>query len=242
MLDLNPTHMKRADAVKDIHERIDAALQSRENKRRDYVGASGIGSGCERRLQYEFLGTAYDAEWSQDPRTQRIFDRGHHMEELAVKWLHQAGYWLKTADLNNKQLGFSVADGRFKGHIDGVIQRGPGIDEPCIWEHKAVGAKSWRSIEKNGVAKAKPEYADQIAIYQAYMNLEAPALFQATNMDTMELYFEWVPFDKKRAQEASDRAVDIIRDSEAGALRARVSDDPEFFMCRSCQFRSRCHV
>jgi hypothetical protein len=64
----------------------------------------------------------------------------------------------------------------------------------------------------------------------------------AMNCDTMELYFELIPFDRKRAQSASDRAVSIIQDTAAGAWRPKASEDPTFWLCRSCSYRERCHV
>jgi hypothetical protein len=95
-------------------------------------------------------------------------------------------------------------------------------------------------FRSKGLAKAKPEYADQVAVYQAYLGLTSPALFMATNCDTMELHLEFVPFDKARAQAASDRAVAIIQDSRAGAMRPRCTDDPGFYACSDCPFKARC--
>jgi hypothetical protein len=243
MLDFNPSALRRSAAVDGIHAAIDAALirNARSEKRRTYVGASSIGGGCERRIQYEYLGTDPDPDYVPEARTQRIFARGHITETLAIKWLRDAGYDLKTEKPDGGQFGFETASGRFKGHVDGIIMGGPGIKTPCIFEHKAVGSKTWKAMEKNGIDKSSPQYADQLAIYQAYMNLTDPALFMATNCDTMEIYLELVPFDKKRAQSASDRAVAIILDSEAKAMRPKVSDESDFWLCRNCQFRSRCH-
>jgi hypothetical protein len=244
MLDFNTSALRRSAAVEDIHTAIDAALikGAQTERRRTYVGASSIGGGCERRIQYEYLQTSPDPDYVPEARTQRIFARGHMTEELAVKWLRDAGYDLRTHKPDGGQFGFETANGRFKGHVDGIVMAGPGIKTPCIFEHKAVGSKSWKAMEKNGIEKSSPQYADQLAIYQAYMKLTDPALFMATNCDTMEIYLELVPFDTKRAQEASDRAVAIILDSEAKALRPKASDDSQFWLCRNCQFRGRCHV
>lgn len=247
MLDFNPSAFQRSADVKKIHEAIDRALiqKAQQQSRRDYLGASGIGTACERRVQLQYMKHPYDADYMPSPRTQRIFARGHIAEEMAIEWLTLAGFQLKTHDKNGGQFRFEAAEGRFAGHCDGVIMSGPGMSEPGIWEHKAIGAKSFKAIESRGVIKAKPEYAAQIAIYQAYFNFTGPALFQATNMDTMEIYFELVPFDKKRAQQASDLAVAIIRDTEAGALRPPVSGDPDYWMCRNstgkCEFWGKCH-
>ena len=239
MIDLNPSSFTRAAAVEAIHQAIDASMH-KDEKRRTYLGASAIGGPCERKIQYEFMGVDYDEGWRQDPRTLRIFQRGHLMESMAAVWLSDAGFRL-TQTGKDGPLGFKTANGDFAGHVDRVITAGPAdLKYPLIWEHKAVGSKSWAAIEKRGLAKSKPEYADQIAIYQAYMDLTAPALFQATNADTMEIYMELVPFDQARAQAASDRAVSIIKDSRAGAMRPRCTDDEGFYLCKGCAFRERC--
>lgn len=240
-MDFNSSAMIRSDAVRALHEAIES-VPAPEEKRREYVGASSIGGMCERRVQYDFMGAPYDDGWRHSARTRRIFQRGHMMESAAALWLVDAGFRLTQTGRDGAPIGFKVADGAFAGHVDRVIVGGPvpHILYPLIWEHKAVGAKSWKAIADKGVAKAKPEYADQVALYQAYLNLTNPALFMATNCDTMEIHFELVAFDKVRAQEASDRAAAIIQDSRAKALRARCTDDPEFFACKECPFRKRC--
>jgi hypothetical protein len=239
-LDFNPGSMVRTADVAAIHALIDG-LPPPAEKRRTYVGASAIGSPCERKVQYEFMGLPHDEGWRFSARTLRIFQRGHLFESMAATWLVDAGFHLKQTGRDGKPLGFRVADGSFAGHVDRVCTGGPlPLEYPFIWEHKALGAKSWKAIESRGLAKAKPEYADQIAVYQAYLGLTAPALFHATNADTMEVLLEFVPFDKARAQAASDRAVGIIMDSRAGAMRPRCTDDPAFYACSDCPFKRRC--
>jgi hypothetical protein len=96
-----------------------------------------------------------------------------------------------------------------------------GMGFPAIWECKSLNAKSWRDTVKNGLKKSKPIYAVQVATYQAYMEgsipgiSKNPALFTAINKDTAEIYHELVPFDAALAQEASDRAVNLIRATES---------------------------
>ena len=241
MIDLNPSSMVRTADVAAIHALLDA-LPPPAEKRRTYVGASSIGSPCERKIQYEFMGLPHDEGWRFSARTLRIFQRGHVFESMAATWLVDAGFRMTQTGRDGKPLGFKVADGSFAGHVDRVCTGGPlsELAYPFVWEHKAVGVKSWNAISKHGVAKAKPEYADQVAVYQAYMDLTHPALFMATNADTMELHLEFVPFDKARAQAASDRAVSIILDSRAGAMRPRCTETPEFYACSDCPFKRRC--
>ena len=109
-----------------------------------------------------------------------------------------------------------------------------------------MNAKNWRACVKDGVAKAKPVYATQIALYEAYMEgtvpgiSDAPALFTAINKDTAELHHELVPFDAALAQSMSDRAVRILQATDAGELLPRVATTPDFFECRFCPWAERC--
>lgn len=233
---------------------IDAALVA-ENKAtplRPYLGGSRLGQPCERALQYEFTATPKDDGAGFSGQTLRIFAIGHALEDLAIAWLRAAGFDIYTRKGNRpdgEQFGFSVAGGRVRGHVDGIIAAGPeGFDlaVPALWECKTMNAKNWRACVKDGVAKSKPAYASQIAVYQAYMEPQvpgisaAPALFTAINKDTAELYHELVPFDAERAQTASDRAVRILAATDTGEFLPRISTTSEYFECRFCPWAERC--
>ena len=233
-----------------IHEQIgvliDAALSADRDKqpRRNYLGASRLGVACERALQYEYLQTPVDPGREISGRVLRIFEVGHALEDLAIRWLRMAGLDLYTQKANGGQFGFSVAGGRIRGHVDGIVAAGPegfGLTVPALWECKTMNAKNWRACVKDGVTKSKPVYAAQIALYQAYLGLtEAPALFTAINKDTCEIWHELVPFDAALAQSASDKAVTILRACDAGELLPRHTADPDHFECRFCAWRERC--
>ena len=223
---------------------VDAEMQRVRSAevQREYLGASRLGASCERALQYEFAKAPVDSGRDADGRLLRIFRRGHVMEDCMVDWLRAAGFDLRTRKANGDQFGFSAAGGRLQGHIDGVIVGGPeGFTYPALWENKCLGSKSWRDLEKSGLAVSKPVYAAQVAIYQAYLELhEQPAIFTAVNADTMEIYTEVVPFDAALAQRMSDRALTVISATEAGELLPRAFHDPTHFECRMCAWQDRC--
>ena len=183
-----------------------------------------------------------DPEKGFSGRLLRIFERGHRTEDMAIRWLRLAGFQLKTEDGQGQQFGFSVANGRLRGHVDGVLISGPeGFAYPALWENKCLGAKSWRDVEKRKLAVSKPVYAAQIALYQTYLGLhEHPALFTAVNADTMEVYAELIPFDAGLAQRMSDRAVRVIEATEAGDLLPRAFTDSTHFECKFCAWADRC--
>jgi hypothetical protein len=221
---------------------IDAACAQKEGAPRNYLGASSIGEPCARRLQYAFEGAATDEGSGFSARTLRIFHRGHKGEEWMAEWLRQAGFDLKTERRDGSQFGFDDCDGRFKGHIDGVIIGGPdGFGFPALWENKVLGAKGFGQLQKHGIAKAYPAYAAQVATYQAYMQLaENPAIFTALNADTMEIHAELVPFNEGLAQECADKAARILSAHDHGETLPRVTDDPDSFACRFCPYKGVC--
>ena len=106
--------------------------------------------------------------------------------------------------------------------------------------------KNWRETVKKGVLVTKPIYAAQIATYQAYMEptipgiSDNPALFTAINKDTQEIWSELVPFDGGLAQRMSDRAVKVIRATEAGELLPRIASEPGYYECKYCAWANRC--
>lgn len=209
---------------------------------REYLGASRLGAACERQLQYEYTKAPVDHGKVFSGRLLRIFERGHRTEEMVIRWLRLAGFNLKTEDAEGHQFGFSVAGGRLRGHVDGVLVGGPdGFAYPAPWENKCLGAKSWRDVAKHKLAASKPIYAAQLALYQSYLELyEHPALFTAVNADTMEIYAELIPFDAGLAQRMSDRADRVITASEVGDLLPRSFNDSTHFECKFCLWQDRC--
>lgn len=248
MLDFN----RSASFAERINTLIDEALVTENATRahRDYLGGSRLGVACDRALQYEYAGAPKDDGGDFDGQTLRIFAAGHVFEDLAIGWLRRAGFDLYTTKgnrPNGEQFGFSVAGGRIRGHVDGIINAGPVLPGfPALWECKSLNSKSWKDTAKRGVAISKPVYAAQIATYQAYMEATVPgisknpALFTAVNKDTAELHHELVPFDGALAQAASDKAVRIIQATEAGELLPRIAQSADFHECRFCSWSYRC--
>jgi CRISPR/Cas system-associated exonuclease Cas4 (RecB family) len=226
-----------------INAHVDAALEAAHQAQppRDYLGGSRIGEPCARRLAYEITLSRVDGDMGFGGGLLRIFDAGHRFEDLTIRWLQAAGFDLRTRGRDGRQFGFSIAGGRIRGHIDGVIVGGPdvGIGWPALFEHKAMNQKSWTDLVKRGLRQSKPLYFAQCQLYMAYMELDV-ALLTAMNKNTQELYHEVVPFDPADAQRLSDRAVDILRAVEAEELPPRIANAPDFHLCRRCPYARRC--
>lgn len=247
MLDFNPS----ASFSERITTLIDDALAAERDRQtpRIYLGGSRLGVACDRALQYEYLQTPVDVGREYSGTTLRIFEAGHVFEETAIRWLRLAGFKLHTETSQGTQYGFSAANGRIQGHVDGILSNGPDLFRlgyPALWECKSLNNKSWKDTVKRGLTLSKPVYATQIALYQAYMEPQVPgisqnpAVFTAINKDTAELYFEQVPFNGQLAQQASDRGVRILQACDAHELLPRIATDPTHYECKFCAWQDRC--
>jgi hypothetical protein len=110
-----------------------------------------------------------------------------------------------------------------------------------LWEHKCLGDKGWRALERDGLEKAYPQYAAQVWLYQAYLEVtEHPAIFTAMNANTCARLHVLVPFNAEQAQIWSDRAVAVIEATRAGELLPRAYDNPADWRCKACGHHERC--
>ena len=243
MIDFNNRQTKTEATAEAFDEILFASLADKRSKqeRRQYVGASGIGDDCERRLQFDFAGAPREKE--PEKLTLRKFDFGHMIEELAGCWFQDAGFKLvQQSQKTGARYRFVQMDGDFSGEPDGVFIDGPkieGLRYPAMWEHKAVGAKTFREIKKDGLKKARPKYWSQIHTCMAYLNLEQ-TVFTVTNLDSGEQLNLIYDLEPDEAQRMTDRAVRIIESTRAGELLPRPFAKSDHYECRWCSFSKRC--
>ena len=233
VLDFNSKSLSDRPVCTAINELIEKAAPPEENFRQ-YLGASSMGSECQRKIQFDWFCS------SQFPaRTLDIFDRGHWGEELSRRHMKAAGFDFAPDD----RLQFSVCADLFRGHADGILIAGPaipGLKFPCVWEHKCLNAKGFRAVERDGLTGLYASYAGQVALYQFYLECPSAALFTVLNADTCERLHFLVSFDAALAQRMSDKAVRIIEATKAGELLPRITDNPDDWRCKMCGHRGRC--
>ena len=75
----------------------------------------------------------------------------------------------------------------------------------------------------------------------AYMQLDVhPALVTILNKDSSELHHERIQFDAAIAQRYSDHAAHILKACQASEWLPRIAKDPNYFVCKSCQWQKTC--
>jgi hypothetical protein len=233
MPDFNSSNRSAEPISVALNALIDASIVAEQT--RGYLGASAIGHECLRRIQFD---------WMCDPehpaRLRDIFDRGHYFEQRSREHFIRANFKFAPDD----RLRFTALAGMLSGHADGIFVDGPkvrGVAYPCLWEHKAINAKGWRSLDRDGLEKAYPQYAAQIVLYQHFLGVDHnPAIFTAVNADTCERVHLLIPFDAGVARGWIMRAETVIAATHAGELLPRFTTDPNNWRCRLCGHRERC--
>jgi hypothetical protein len=237
-IDLSDADARAHLAATPLNEEINALIDRAAaiELPRGFLGASTVGHHCMRQVQFDWWCKPLLAD-----RIRLIFERGHFFEAEARKRLSVAGFAFAAPEA----LEFAALNGDLRGHADGVIIAGPAMPGvylafPCIWECKAINAKNWRAVERDGIEKVFPRYAVQVWLYQRFLDKTNPALFTVVNADTCELLHLALPFHAALTELWVERAGEIIAATRKGELLPRFTDNPGDWRCQICGHRERC--
>jgi hypothetical protein len=213
----------------DIIKLIDDAIIRRASLKtsRNYMGASGLGEKCDRKLWYSYK----LPETITDPRINRIFDLGNNLEDVVVKYMRDAGLIIHTHDENGEQFGF--VDGIIAGHCDGVLET---PDGPVMVEFKTFNTKRFENFKKVGIKESDPKYYTQIQVYIEKFELNKGVVIGIDKNDC-ELHIEWLDADPIEAHWAINRGKEIgNRETEPDRGYGHKSS----FQCKLCNYRAKC--
>jgi hypothetical protein len=235
MPDFNRTELSALPVSIAINALLEEGAREVGEPTRGYLGASSIGSECLRQIQFDWM-----CDQQHPLQTRDRFSRGHFLEQLSRDHFARARFEFAEQD----RLKFEALDGMLEGHADGIFVAGPKIADisyPALWEHKGLASKGFRTIERDGLRKAYPQYAVQVALYQHFLGVDVnPAIFTITNADTCERLHILVPYDAEFARTWIQRAEIVIQATRAGELLPRFTDNPDHYRCRYCGHKARC--
>ncbi len=203
---------------------------------REHLGASIIGTECERALWYDFR---WATRATHSGRLLRLFQTGHLAEERFVADLRRIGVTVLEVDPENgKQWSVRDDTGHFGGSMDGVLQGL--LEAPKAWhvaEFKTHSTKSFEALKTKGVEKSKPMHWAQMQVYMHMTGIDR-ALYLAVNKNDDELYQERIHADAAAAMRLIAKAQRIIA---AERPPGRISEDPAWWQCRFCNHHAVCH-
>lgn len=224
MMGLDPKN----STVKRIYEH----WESKSENRRPYLGASAIGTECERKL---WLGFRWCFTTKFDGRMLRLFNRGHREEPVFEEEMRAIG-----CQLEGTQHEEVAHDGHFKMHCDGAILGL--VEAPKTWhvaDFKTMSDKSFKKFEKcktdDDFAEEYPTYHGQLHVEMEMMGLTRAALI-AVNKNTDHLHM-------LRLKENGAGAYYLEKAGRIIHATAPEAHDrnPTDYRCRFCDSHSVCH-
>lgn len=225
---------------------VDTALEVEVNAEplRPYLGMSGIGNQCLRRIWLDFR---WVSRRSMGAYVIRCIQDGYAGEDvMAARLLTVPGIILSTKGDDGKQIEIQDHAGHYRGHLDGQITgilQAPKTTH--VWEHKQKQEKDFKELlkhienlgEKSALAAWNDLYYSQAQVYMGYTGLKRHYLTCSlpggrnyisvrTNKDPKE-------FDRLR-----NKALQVITSTEPFD---KISTDPSFFKCKLCDQHAICH-
>ena len=212
---------------------INSIMESGEivGKKRTYLGYSGVGGNCMRKIWYSFR---WVSEESASRRMNRIWDRGHIEEDRIIADLERVG-----CRVTWKEFEVVGITGHARGHGDGIVEGVPTDDRKMLFEAKTMKHSSYVKYIKEGLQRYSSTYWQQIHSYMGHENLPA-CLYVVTNKDTEERDYQIIEFDKAQFEEGERIAFNIITAEVPPPKLANGSKN--FFECKYlCSFSNVCH-
>ena len=169
----------------------------------------------------------------------RLFDTGKREEDRLVRDLRRTGATVLDADPETgRQWQVAALGGHFGGSLDAVAIGL--LEAPKTWhvvEFKTHSAKSFATLKKDGVERAKPQHWAQMQVYMHLTGITR-AMYVAVCKDTDEIHIERVRADPAAGQRLIAKAKRVI---DAPRPPARISEDPAWWQCRLCEHHDHCH-
>lgn len=212
---------------------------------RRYLGMSGIGQTCRRRLWMDFR---WCSPSSFDAATLKRFEDGHTGEAIMATRLKMvAGINLRTVDRRTgRQFACVDHGGHFRGHLDGKIVGLFQADvTDHVWEHKQVDGKKFQALERLKKGKGEKKalaawdgvYHAQACVYMHYTDMTRHYLTCSTpgGRETTSVRTKANPAVAARLV---DKALEII---QADHPPEKISQDPAWWQCKMCHHHPICH-
>lgn len=234
------SHTKCLSEAKHIYDNLMEGMEKEANseKKRFYLGASGLGNPCDANLWDGFR--ACGSEWIK-AKTEEKFRDGHHSEDEYIRRFKASKYILISEGEDGRQQGFSDHGGWFRGHRDGIF---PSIDKygKAIWEHKC--SEHWNHINKytaelgeyHALKRWNETYYIQAQLYMGYEGAKWH-LLTCAGPGSRDGTIVVTPFNEQDFEQAKARAKRIIA---SDTRPPREASSPKAPCCMFCNSKKMC--
>lgn len=218
----------------DLAALINKFHEDQPQEKRYHMGASLLGHHCDRWLWLNFRWAVVE---KFPGRILRLFRRGQDEEAVMVSDLREIG--IDVRETGNKQRRV-IFGGHVEGSMDGVIVGGmPESRKAHILEGKTHNKKSFDSLEKDGVEKAKPMHFVQMQCYMYGSKIDR-GLYYAVCKNDDRIYTERVRLVPTIAKKAVGRGQRIALLDRMPEPCPGASED--WYQCKFCPAHEFCHL
>jgi len=199
---------------------------------RPYLGISGIGDPCSRKLWYGFR---LCSVIKITKRQKRLFMRGHYEEPIIQNDLRKAGIICHVNKDNQPEV--TCGNGHIKGHIDDVLTNIPDAPKtPHLGEYKTHNDKSFKTLLSKGMKSSKPTHYAQMICYMHLMKLKR-GLYVGVNKNDDSRYYERISDNSDFAESLIKKGQDII----GTEIPPKKIGNSTWFECKWCNYYQICH-
>lgn len=196
------------------------------------IGASFIGTECDRAVWLDWRGATYK---KFPGRILRLFKTGHSQEERVLQDLKDAGLEVWAFDEKGDQWTYTF--GHFVAKLDGVVRGVPGAEKTAhTLEIKSSNLKGFKEIQNRGVQIAKPLHYAQMQIGMELAGLTR-SLYVCICKDDEKLYVERVIRDDTAI---ADLLAKINRIVESENPPIPIAETESDWRCKFCDQKAVC--
>lgn len=227
-------------------EAVAQAMEAAQNTTpRSYLGMSQIGHACDRNLWYSLRWVKQNRMTATGLRN--VQDGFAGEDVMAARLRMVEGIELHTSDPSKNdgsQIEVKACNGHVSGHLDGAIHGIKETSDWCVWEHKQVGEKKFKQLQKliekdpvTALAEWDSIYFAQAHLYMGHTKMHSHFLTVASagGRDIISVITSFDVAVFERLMEKAQRIVD------ASELPPRIGANAEDFACKWCNHISVCH-
>lgn len=156
----------------------------------------------------------------------RLFDHGDHIHQLIMKPL------LSIRDIHVVASEVNIPPQEIiSGRSDAIVSDGKNL--------YVLDIKSMNSMVFDKLAEPKEENINQLQLYLHYFKVPKGILLYV-NKNTLALKEFLVEYNKETALSLLASLTEIKKKIDSGVIPGRLSDYPENWQCRYCQFSGIC--
>ncbi len=207
-----------------------------EEEPRHYIGASGVGHMCSRKIWYDYNSPELAAPFTAQQLM--TFEIGKALEEKITNLLMNGLYFERghfyILCFNGKPKQISSANLEIQGTPDLYLKK-PDNSELII-EIKTANNTSFNEFKKHGLKLWRPQYYSQLQCYLGMTRIRKGILL-CINKNTSEMHEEEVEFEEMHYKALLTKAKYI---KEATTPPERVARTPMSPVCKMCNYKDAC--